>query len=183
MSDDVRTREPLYISLTARPYRLGVFVPDLPGLSWETTFRGAIAATTRVWGGTQSLLVPAGKHAPVDGDHANAELFWELVRLADVDGWTSYVGSVGELKLLGSDEADHAAEQVDQAVAHWPAEDRDRERADLLEQLLVDVDVPAELRALLDAHAAPFGRKRGIGPWPLTGGRVGYPLTDALSVA
>jgi hypothetical protein len=46
-----------HVSLRARPLRVGLLVPDIAGIPWQTVFAGALASQVRVWGGSQTFVV------------------------------------------------------------------------------------------------------------------------------
>jgi hypothetical protein len=80
------------VSLVARPLRLGLLVPEPAGVAWQATFAAALASQVRVWGGSQTLVLPTPAGAADDA------LLWALVDRLDVDWWSLYVPSHGELE-------------------------------------------------------------------------------------
>ncbi len=85
--------DPAYVSLTARPQRTMVFVPELPGVSWPAIWAGALANQTPIWGGSSNVLVPL-----YDGV-ADEELLWALAELHDLDGCVVYAGSRADQRV------------------------------------------------------------------------------------
>jgi hypothetical protein len=74
---------PLYLTLSARPPRLAVFVPMHEEMPWERCFEVALATQSRLWGGSGNLLLPAG------ADVHDNQLFWALADRLDADYYTA----------------------------------------------------------------------------------------------
>ena len=89
--------QPSYLTLAARPVRLGLLVSEVDGIPWEAMFAGALASQARVWGGSQTMVFPLGSHPPVATDFDRSELFWSIVSLWDPDWWGVYTGDLRAL--------------------------------------------------------------------------------------
>jgi hypothetical protein len=70
---------PLSMTLTVRPARACIFVPDIEGVPWERLVEQAIASQVRVWGGGKNLIVPVGWAITDD------EIFWRIIDRLDPD--------------------------------------------------------------------------------------------------
>lgn len=74
---------PRYVALAARPPRLAVFVQMPDDAPWERFFEMALAAQSRLWGGSANLIIP------VTGDLVEHPLFWALAERFDADYFVS----------------------------------------------------------------------------------------------
>jgi hypothetical protein len=70
---------PVTLALGVRPPRVAIAVPMLEGFEWQRVFESAIAAQSRVWGGSGNLVFP------LDGNLESNELLWTLLDLFDPD--------------------------------------------------------------------------------------------------
>jgi hypothetical protein len=158
---------------------MGVLVPDVPGLPWQTVFRGALASQVRIWGGSGNFLLPLGP------DTKDSEVFWALVELLDPDWWDVYGGSHHELQDLDATAYSAWREQADAELTKWPEDERERVLDEAHASALVDGSIPSDLEALLVARGTPLnhdGRLMPRGPLSATGSPP-YPCVDALDLS
>jgi hypothetical protein len=158
---------------------MGVLVPEIPGLPWQTVFRGALASQVRIWGGSGNFLLP------LRPDTMDSEVFWALVELLDPDWWDIYCGSHRELEDFDAASYSTWRAQVDAELAKWPEEQREGRLDEVHAAALVDEAVPSDLEALLVARGAPLnhdGRLLPRGPVSATGAPP-YPCVDALDLS
>ena len=153
-----RIERPLYLTLSARPPRLGVVLPLAKDVPWQRTYEMALAAQSPLWGGDANLVLPA------TNDIHDNELFWTLAERLDAD---YFVSAAFTHRDVG--EADP------QWLAEWKAGleaavDRDipdashEARAGLIERELDEVALEARpddaFADLLERRLAPFHRRR-----------------------
>jgi len=172
-------RSPAYVSLRARPVRIGVLVPEVPQLAWQSAFAGALSSQARIWGGIANLLLPLR-----DG-LADSELFWALVELWDPDWYDVYAGSHRELEDL--DPARYRAWRDGEMRAYLeqlPQPLQQSDFAPLYEDPLVETDLPDELDRLLVRRGAALHYDGRLLPAALLSatGAPPYPATDVLEL-
>jgi len=157
---------------------MGVLVADIPGVAWQTAFRGALASQVRIWGGSGNLVLP------LRADTADSEVFWALAELLDPDWWGVYAGSNRELEDL--DASTYAAwrADVDAQLANWPEGQREAVLADAHGEPLVDAPIPDDLHSLLVTRGATLNHDGTMvlrGPVSATGAPP-YPSVDTLEL-
>lgn len=172
-------RSPAYVSLRARPLRIGVLVPEIPQLPWQAAFAGALASQVRIWGGIANLLVPFREGL------ADSDLFWALVELWDPDWYAMYAGSYRELEDL--DPARYRIWRDGELRAYaeqFPAPVQQSDVAPLYEEPLVEADLPDELDRLLVGRGAALHHDGRLLPGALLSatGAPSYPATDVLNL-
>jgi hypothetical protein len=175
----VEARSPAYITLSARPHRMGILVPEIPGFPWQAVFRGALMSQVRIWGGSGNFLLP------LRPDTKDSEMFWALLELLDPDSWSVYCGSHQELEDLDAATYSTWRSRVDAELAKWPEDDRERLLNEAHAVTLVDEAIPSELEALLVARGSPLnhdGRIFPHGPVSATGAPP-YPCVDVFDLA
>jgi hypothetical protein len=174
----VEARSPAYVTLTARPLRTGILVPDIPGLAWQMVFRGALATQVREWGGSGNFVLP------LRADTKERDVFWALVELFDADWWGVYGGSHCELEELDASIYATWRQQLDHELAKWPPDDRSRALDEALATPFVDATIPDDLHELLVGRGATLnheGRMLLRAPVSATGPPP-YPSVDALAL-
>jgi hypothetical protein len=122
------------VSLVARPLRLGLLVPELSGVAWQAMFAAALSSQVRVWGGSQTLVMPLPER---DGDQ---DLFWALVDRFDVDWWSLYVPSHDELVDLDPVADDAWRSELETDLAGLPADAQTAARRDAGAVPLIELD-------------------------------------------
>jgi hypothetical protein len=173
----VEARSPAYITLSARPLRIGVLVPETPGLPWQTVFLGALTSQVRIWGGTANFVLPLRQ------DTKDSELFWALVELLDPDSWSIYAGSQHELEDFDPTAYSAWRESIDTELNGRPEDERAGVLDDAHGAPLVDGAFPADLEALLVARGAPLNRRGRLMHDALSAtGAPPYPSVDALDL-
>jgi hypothetical protein len=157
---------------------MGILVAEIPGLAWQTVFRGALASQVRVWGGSGNFVLP------LCADTKDSEVFWALTELLDPDWWGVYAGSHRELEDLDASwYADWRAD-IDARVAGCPADERDQFLDEAHAEPLVDASIPEDLHRLLVTRGATLnhdGHMALRGPASATGAPR-YPAVDALAL-
>jgi hypothetical protein len=146
----------LPLAMSVRPTRLALLVPttglDAWGLSWVHLFEAALAAQTRVWGGSGNLIFPLTTEL---ADHA---LFWKLADLLDADAFVTYAPTWAEVREFAPAAYDTHMEKVRRQASGLDVE------PSAVDDLLQDVDghvafnvqPTPEQRQLLNARLAPF---------------------------
>jgi hypothetical protein len=125
-------RSHLALSIAARPHRLAVLVPvGVEGWDWRRTFEAAIAAQTRVWGGSGNLVLPL----PADGIGRH-ECFWRIAEVFDPDAFVTYMPTIRESEEIAPQEFESRRDQVrrkmeaagndPEEIARFLAEDDER---------------------------------------------------------
>jgi hypothetical protein len=169
--------EPAFVSLSARPPRSVIFVPDLPKIRWETMWSVALSAQSTVWGGSGNLVVPL-----YDGVERE-ELLWALLDLFDPDFCFVFSGTTADLEEL--DPAAFAAWQTaaESQLAAFDSVERQRALEHELEVGLDDWQLPETLSRQLAFRSAVFaepgGKAQVRGPW---GTRPPWPLVSVLDL-
>jgi hypothetical protein len=165
------------VSLVARPLRLRLLVPEPAGVAWQATFAAALASQVRVWGGSQTLVLPTPAGAADDA------LLWALVDRFDVDWWSLYVPSHGELEDL--DPAAHRSwrSQLDAHLGSLPAHARAEAEQEAGAVPLLELSLPDELNRRLVSRAAAFHHEGAVQiRGPVSAVEVPYQLTDVLEL-
>jgi hypothetical protein len=151
---------PLYLTLSARPPRLAVFVPMHEDMPWERCFEVALATQSRLWGGSSNLLLPAG------ADVLDSELFWALADRLDADYYTAASFSPHDLSTINPEWFDewganlrHALERDTPDV---PEEGKQRFIEEQAGQPAFRWDIPEDLVDLIERRLAPFHPEREL---------------------
>jgi hypothetical protein len=156
---DSATGAPLYVRLSARPTRVGLFVPHAENMPWLKTFEMALAGQSRLWGGGGNLLFP------VTDDLADNELFWALAERLDPDYFAiasfSYrdLGEVNATWLAAwlAEQREGMAKSTPPEVDadHW-LEQIDRELERIVDDAVEWWKPKDEFLELMDRRLAPF---------------------------
>ena len=122
------------------------------GASWMDVFEAALAAQTRVWGGSANLIFP------LSADLADRELFWELADRFDADAFVTYAPTWAEVAEFAPDAYDvqmsglrQQAGELD--IGPGAVDDLVEQRND---HIAFNVQPTPEQRRLLNARLAPF---------------------------
>lgn len=171
---------PLSAVLVARPVRACVFVPDVEGVAWQRLVEHALAAQTRVWGGTYNLVVPTG------WEIADDELFWLLIDRFDPDMVALHAPKRADVEEIAPEKYAAAMAQADQQLRDLGF--GDETRADEITRLRGEMcwrtDPSPALRSKLVQRVAPLRLGEddprtvyvdGTTPPP-------YPLTDVAAL-
>jgi hypothetical protein len=149
---------PLYVTLSARPPRLAVFLPLAENVPWHRTYELALAAQSRLWGGSGNLILPAS------ADIADNELFWALAERFDADYFAVATFTYGDMRLVNPEWYDEWLANQEQAMDRDIPEAGSEDRAALIERMLDDVAFawapPDGFLELLERRLAPFHRER-----------------------
>lgn len=151
-----------------------MFVAELPGVPWATTWAAALANQTPIWGGGANLLVPL-----YDGI-ADEELLWALIEAHDPDGCAVYAGSRADQEELQPEEYRQWRDELDAQLARVGDTEREQMLQAELARPLVRCELPETLAGALGGRTTIFTNDglpviRG----PLTT-RPPWPLVDVL---
>lgn len=183
MSDPRRTfagsasEGPLYVGLTARPTRVGVFLPLDDNFPWERMYEIALASQSRLWGGEGNLVFPATP------DIEDSELFWALAERFDADYYVSAsfsrrdLGDANPSWLTEWEQTTRAS--IDAQLSAFSAAVRESEFQRLLDEPAQWWTPDNGFLALLERRLAPFHHSRQT--WSL--GRLAVNDPQALREA
>jgi hypothetical protein len=170
---------PLSAVLVARPVRACVFVPAVQGVAWQRLVEHALAAQTRIWGGTYNLVVPTGWEIGDD------ELFWRLIDRFDPDVVALHAPTHADVEGIAPEMYADWIAQADQQLRDlgFGDETRSEQISRVRKETRWGMDPSPALRAKLVARVAPLRLGddprtvyiNGISPPP-------YPLTDVASL-
>jgi hypothetical protein len=170
---------PLSAILVARPVRACIFVPAVEGVAWQRLVEHALAAQTRVWGGSSNLVVPMGWELGDD------ELFWRLVDRFDPDVVALHLPTYADVEEIAPDKYADAIAQADRQLSElsFNEETRATEIARLRDGLFWRMQLPPALHSKLVERVAPLR----LGDEPRTvyvNGTTApqYPLTDIAAL-
>ena len=150
---------PLYLTLSARPPRLGVFVPMHTDMPWERCFEVALAAQTRLWGGSANLLFPAGD------DLVDNELFWALADRLDADYFAAESFSANDLSTVNpawfESWRDGLVGAMERDTPDVPVEGQ-RFIEEQSREPVFRRDIPDALMDIIERRLAPFHSQREL---------------------
>ena len=143
---------PLSAILVARPARACIFVPAVEGVAWQRLVEHALAAQTRVWGGSFNLVVPMG------WELADDELFWRLVDRFDPDVVALHLPTYADVEEIAPDKYADVIAQRDQQLRDAGFGDDTRAEAisRLHDELFWGMQLPPALQSRLVERVAPL---------------------------
>jgi hypothetical protein len=151
---------PLYVGLSARPPRVGVFLVLANNMPWPRTYELVLAAQSRLWGGSGSLILPA------TDDIADNELFWALAERFDADCITSATFTRADLREVNPDWYAEWEQNQHKAMDRGIPDAAPKDRANLLERMLDDVvwewKPDDGFLDLVERRLAPFHHERSV---------------------
>jgi hypothetical protein len=104
----------LAAQVALRPMRVGVFIPEVPGVSWHRMWEHALATQCRWWGGSANVPFPLDE-ALIDN-----ELFWALADCLDPDAWVVHTGKLADLEELNPSDYVRVRKELAEAHAEYP---------------------------------------------------------------
>lgn len=171
---------PLPATLTVRPFRACVFVPQVEDVPWERMVEHALAAQTRVWGGGSNLIVPM--HPEIEAD----EVFWRIVDRFDPDLVGLHTPAFADAKEITPDVYRGIVEKLDRDLEEqgFPQEVRAAELARIEEERFWDCQLPETLNTALLRLVAPLHLQDSRFNTVFVDGTNApqYPLTDVAAI-
>jgi hypothetical protein len=171
---------PLSAILVARPVRACIVVPSVEGVAWQRLVEHALAAQTRVWGGSYNLVVPGGLEVAED------ELFWRLVDRFDPDVMGLHLPTFADVEEIAPDIYAEAVERLHQQLRDKGFEEQTRadEISRLRDRWFWQWEMPDELRLKLVERVAPLRLGDDDPRTVYTNGTTppAYPLTDVADL-
>lgn len=183
---------PLTVALSLRPFHSVIFVPQLPGIPWQSLYRLALRGQTATWGGWGNLVLPMPS-----GDGADEALLWALLDVFDADAFHSLPVRVADLKELAPDYYRQLFERAHSSAPAAPGSNSEGWAAmvtgQLDQQQLVPFLLSEELQKLLVRRVAPlsahdgglpviFGEAADPPSWPLVAVEELKHLPEEVSV-
>jgi len=150
----------MYLTLSPRPPRLGVFVPMSADMPWERCFEMALAAQSRLWGGSANLLFPSGDEV-IDN-----ELFWALADGLDADYFASASFSASDLSSVSPSWFAEWRSSLEQAMERDAPDVSEAGKQRFIEEQseapIFRFDMPNDLVDVIKRRLAPFHRNREL---------------------
>jgi hypothetical protein len=164
---------PVTLALGVRPPRAAIAVPMVEGFEWQRVFESAIAAQSRVWGGSGNLVFPLG-----DNLESN-ELLWTLLDLLDPDLLLTHVGAIADLERVNPQKWAESLAATEQNLAELDAENRQRLIEDWRGERLFAPELDEAFLELARRQVAILHGGAGPSPpWTSEHNPPPYPLTD-----
>jgi len=171
---------PLPATLTARPFRVCVFVPGVEDVPWERMVEHALAAQTRVWGGSSNLIVPM--HPEIEAD----DVFWRIVDRFDPDLIGLHVPALADAKEIAPEAYRDVIEKFDRDMEEqgFSQENRAAALARIEDERFWNWQLPETLSTALLRRIAPLHlQDRSLNTVFVDGtGAPPYPLTDVAAI-
>jgi hypothetical protein len=164
----------LTVSLSVRPLRSAMFVPEVEGIAWQKLFRAALRIQTATWGGWGNLVLPVP-----EGAGARDELLWPVLDAFDADMLHGLLITAADMEVLAPDFYAGRFEAVRRAFEGTALSDDEDIADELSRQRVGPAELDGEFQKLLLERVAPLG---GAGlPTLLYDARdpPSWPLVDA----
>jgi hypothetical protein len=141
--------------------------------AWMSVFESAIAAQTRVWGGSANLVFPLAE------DLEQHELLWSLLDLFDPDLLLTYVGAVADLEQFDPDRWAELTQSWELDLAGFGPGAREDYLEEARRHPLFGEELDEEFLQLARRRLAVLHGEAGPSPpWVSEHGPPPYPLTD-----
>ena len=175
----------LTLSLSVRPLRSVIFVPEVESIAWQKLFRAALRIHTATWGGWGNLVLPVP-----EGDGADDELLWPVLDAFDADLLHGLLLTVADMEALAPDFYAVRFDAVKQAFEGTALSDVEDIVNELSTQRVGPAEFDGEFQKLLLERVAPLGGSVGMPtllydardppPWPLVDAEQLRPLRMML---